>query len=233
MDRSRLQILAGCTRLYARSKGLTLITQGILFTIGIIPLLFVLRVAGLVPPVETAGMYVLGGAFFLFCVWLALRMAPGAVEKVYYEQVGNACATPRRTPLWARVVGPACILLPIIMAATGHVDSWQASVIGLTVFGLYLYIVGRYSLREPGTEIIGSTTVLLGGILAAAPQLVFQGGALPVAPEIASAFYAQSAAVTISVWLLVAWLVAAVALHAYNRWLLVEMRRHAREAGER
>jgi hypothetical protein len=233
MDRNRLEILSLCTRLYARSKGLTLITQGILFTIGILPLLLVLRAAGLVPPVQTAGMYVLGGTFFLLCVWLALRMAPGAIERAYYEQVGNASATPPRTPLWARILGPACILTPILMAAMGYVDAWQASVVGLTLFGLNLYIVGRYSLREPGTEMIGSTTVLLGGIVAARPQLVFQGGALARTSEIASAFQAQSAAVTIAAWLLVAWLVAAVALHAYNRWLLVEMGRHAREVAER
>jgi hypothetical protein len=220
--------LAAATRLYARSKGLSLLAQGIVFVAGVIPLL---KLACADPPPQppaAVGLYLVGAAFFILCVWIALRFVPDAVDDIYYSRVGNARAPAQETPGWARLLAPACVILPVGAAGIGLCDSWQATVIALTLFGLQLYVTGRHVLREPGTEIIGAMSVLLGGVVAARPSLAIAPTGVPANATQLALLHAQSAALSITAWLIVVWILAALILHAYNRWLIAEIARTAK-----
>lgn len=220
--------LADATRLYARSKGLTLMAQGVVFAAGVIPLLR-LACAEVHPPMPaTIGLYLIGAAFFIFSVWIALRFVPEAVDSVYYSRVGNARASSPETPAWARLLAPACVIIPIGAAGLGLCDGWQATVTALALFGLHLYVMGRHVLREPGTEVIGGMSVLLGGLVAARPSLAIAPVGVPSDPTALALLQAQAAALSIAAWLGAAWMLSSVVLHAYNRWLIAEIARTAK-----
>jgi hypothetical protein len=228
MRQSELTDLGNTARLYARSKGLTLLAQGVVFAAGVVPLLR-LACADVRPPMPAAiGLYFIGVAFFILAVWIALRFVPEAIDSIYYSRVGNARASSPETPGWARLLAPACIILPIGAAGIGLCDAWQATVTALTIFGVHLYVIGRHVLREPGTEVIGGIAVLLGGLVAAEPALAI--GPTVVSQEIVTAalMQAQAAALGTTAWLGVAWIVSSIVLHAYNRWLLAEIARTAK-----
>jgi len=216
------------TRRYARSKGLTLVGEGLAFAVGILPLLYIMRVGGSLPHLETVGLYLAGAAFFLFAVWIGLTVVPGAVDRAYYLQVGDARAGEPTTPDWARLLAPVCLLIPIGLAGLGVWDAWQATVVALAAFGLYMYIGGRFLLREPATEMIGAVTILLGGLVAAEPRLAAGPQVGADTPWAAHVVAAERAALGIVGWLGVAWILAAIALHFYNRWLFAELGRRAR-----
>jgi hypothetical protein len=223
-----LNDLATTTRLYARSKGLTLLAQGIVFAAGVVPLLR-LACADVRPPQPAAiGLYFIGGAFFIFSVWIALRFVPEAIDSIYYGRIGNVRADSPETPDWARFLAPACIILPIGAAGMGLCDAWQATVTALTILGVHLYIIGRHVLHEPGTEVIGGIAVLLGGLVAAEPGLAISPGPISGAATLTALMESQAAALGIAAWLGVAWIVSSIVLHAYNRWLLAEVARAAK-----
>lgn len=223
----RLKRLADNTRLYARSKGLTFLGQGILFTAGTWPLLCTTLYLPHLSQVVSSVLYLLSSCFFLFTVWAALRFVPERLEEFYYARAGTVTATPRETPDWARFLAPLCIMAPIGAAGMGVLDAWQATAVGLTAFGLYMYGTGRYELREPATEMIGAITVLCGGLVAAVPGLSFRPGAVEGPEWVARVLEADYAALGITAWLTVGWVVSAIALHAYNTWLLSELKREA------
>ena len=87
--------------------------------------------------------------------------------------------------------------------------------------------IGRFQLHEPGTAMIGAFTVLLSGLVAAVPELAVTVGPGTQPHWAPAVLQAQSAALGIVGWLAVAWALAAVALHAYNRWLLAELVRRS------
>ena len=60
--------------------------------------------------------------------------------------------------------------------------------------------------------------ILLGGLVAAFPQLAIYAAGGEAAPT--GLMAAQSVVIGLTAWLGVAWLVGAVILHFYNRWLL-------------
>lgn len=223
----RLKRLADNTRLYARSKGLTLLGQGILFTAGTWPLLITVLYSPKLSPFGSLFLYLLSSSFFLFTVWAALHFVPQRLEEYYYARVGTAFASPRETPDWARFVAPLCIMAPIGAAGIGVLDAWQATVVGLTAFGLYMYAAGHYELREPATEMIGAITVLCGGLVAAVPKLALKPGAVDGPEWLVGVLEADYAALSITAWLTVGWVISALALHAYSRWLLSELSREA------
>lgn len=224
LDR-RLHDLAISARLYARSKGLALMGQGVVFMVGVLPLLYTLREAGELVVSQAGGLYAASAAFFLFTVWVGLKLVPDAVDRAYYMRIGDAHAAPRTTPDWARFLAPCCVLAPIAAAGMGFVDAWQGTVLALSLFGLYMYVVGRFVLGEPATEMIGAVTVLLSGIVAAAPQLALLPQEAVGAPWLTALLHAQGAALSIVGWLGVAWAVSSIAVHAYNRWLFGEIGR--------
>lgn len=227
LSHRRMHELAISARLYARSKGLALVAQGVAFIVGVLPLLYTLREAAGLGTTQAGGLYAASGAFFLFAVWVGLRLVPDAVDRAYYMRIGDAHAASAMTPDWARFLAPCCLLAPIAAAGMGFVDAWQGTVLALSLFGLYMYVVGRFVLKEPATEIIGAVTVLLGGLVAAAPQLALMPQASHVVPWLAALLHAQGAALSIVGWLGVAWAVSSVAVHAYNRWLFNEIGRRS------
>lgn len=223
ISREDIQELAATTRLYARSKGLALMGQGVAFMIGALPLLYTLRDASGRSAAEAAGLYAASAAFFLFAVWVGLKLVPDAVDRAYYMRVADVQAKEPTTPDWARCLAPVCLLGPIVAAGVGALDAWQATIMALTFFGVYMFAIGRFGVREPSTEIIGAVTVLLGGLVAAVPELAVTPSPDIRADWLASVLEAQSAALGIVAWLGVAWGIAGIAVHAYNRWLLVEL----------
>ncbi len=224
-SKEEMQDLADKTRLYARSKGLALMGQGVAFTGGALPLLYTAREAGSLPRPESAGLYAASAAFFLFAVWVGLKLVPDAVDRAYYTKMGDVRAVEPETPAWARFLAPLFLLAPIGAAGMGGADAWQATVIALALFGLYMFTMGRFGLHEPATEMIGAMTVMLAGLVAAFPGLAVTPNVGQAPGWLQSVLQAQGASLGITAWLGVAWSLAAVALHAYNRWLLTELGR--------
>ncbi len=214
-------------RLYARSKGLTLVGQGVVFSVGVLPLLYTVSRTGQLPRLQAAGLYVASSAVFLLGVWIGLKFVPDRIDRAYYAQIGNVLAEAPDTPDWARFVAPLCIFGPIGAAGLGTLTAWQATVLALTLLGLDLYATGKFRLREPATELMGAVIVLLGGVIAAVPALAGATVQVDGPAWVQACLEAESAALGIAAWLGVGWLVAAVVLHYYNRWLRVEISRNA------
>ena len=225
LSHRHLHDLAMSARLYARSKGLALVAQGVVFMVGVLPLLYTLREAVGLGMAQAGGLYAASAAFFLFTVWVGLKLVPDAVDRAYYMRIGDAHAAPRETPDWARFLAPCCLLAPIAAVGMGFMDAWQGTVLALSLFGLHMYVVGRFVLGEPATEMIGAVTVLLGGLVAAAPQFALMPQSVGAAPWLTALLHAQGAALSIVGWLGVAWGVSSIAVHAYNRWLFSEIGR--------
>lgn len=198
-----------------------------MFTAGTWPLLCTALYSPKLSPVGSLVLYLLSSSFFLFTVWAALQFVPQRLEELYYARVGSASVSPRETPDWARFVAPLCIMAPIGAAGIGFLDAWQATVIGLTAFGLYMYAAGHYELREPATEIIGAITVLLGGLVATLPALALKPGTVDGPQWLVGVLEADYAALSMTVWLTVGWVISALALHVYSKWLLSELNREA------
>ena len=228
MSLEQWQRLEADTQLYGRSKGLTLVGESIVFTVGLIPLLYILHVVALVSRIEAAALYLVSAVFFLGAVWVGLRWVPPLMDRLYYRQVGNVVVSAPTTPDWGRFLAPLCLLAPVAAAGVGAVDAAQAVVVGLASLGLLLYVGGRYVVREPGTEIIGAVTVLCAGLVTGVPALG-PGVQSATAPEwLAGVMSAQSAALALVAWLWASWIMGAVAVHVYNRWLYSEMVKRAR-----
>jgi len=226
MDADELRRLATETRLYARSKGLALAGQAIVFTLGACPLVWVARASHHLPVGVAALLYVGSAVVYLGSVWVALALVPGALDRLYYWQTADASAQTPETPTWATGGGAFLLLAPVGAAALGWLDEWQATVVSLVGFGLLVFAVGRYWLQEPASQMIGATTAMLGSVLALTPGATLR-------PDVgdggSNLMAAQYAALGIAMWLFVSWIVGALGLHVYNRRLLGRLARSAKE----
>lgn len=198
--------------------------QGLVFTVGILPLLYTLREAGRLTDTRAVGLYVASSAAFLAAVWVALKVVPGKIDQAYYAHVGNASASEPDSPDWDRFAAPLCIFTPLGLAGVGVLDAWQATVVGLTGFGLLMYLTGKFALKEPATEIIGAIVVLCGGAVASEPHLAVTPQGAPGAEWLMHLLGAQCAALGMAGWLGIGWLIAAIMVHLYNRLLLRQIR---------